>query len=67
MLKRSIMSLGGIYMLSYAKYHIKHINSPGYGLKSHSAVERVIKSVEEGFCVELIVGSPPREAIHVMS
>jgi hypothetical protein len=51
----------------YAKYHIKHINSPGYEPKSNGAVERVIKSVEEGLRIELMAGSPSQEAIHVVT
>jgi hypothetical protein len=51
----------------YSKYHIRHVTSPGYEPKSNGAVERAIKSVEEGLRVELMAGSPPQEAIHVVS
>jgi hypothetical protein len=51
----------------YAKYHIRHVNSPGYEPKSNGAVERVIKSVEEGLRIELMAGTPAQEAIHIVT
>jgi hypothetical protein len=51
----------------YAKYHIRHVNSPGYEPKSNGAVERAIKSIEEGLRIELMAGMPPQEAIHIVT
>ena len=51
----------------YAKYHIRHINSPVYEPKSNGSVERIIKSVEEGLRIELMAGTPAQEAIHIVT
>ena len=51
----------------YTKYHIVHRKSPVYEPQSNGAVERSIKSVEEGLRVELMNSIPPQEAIHIVT
>jgi hypothetical protein len=50
----------------YAKYNISHRKSPVYEPQSNGAVERVIKTIEEGLRMELNCGIPIQEAIHVV-
>jgi hypothetical protein len=50
----------------YSKYDIVHRRSPVYEPKSNGAVERVIKTIEEGLRMELSAGVPVQEAIHVV-
>jgi hypothetical protein len=42
----------------YSKYGIVHMKSPVYEPKSNGAVERVIKTIEEGLRMELKYGIP---------
>ncbi len=48
----------------YAKYNITHRRSPVYEPQSNGAVERIIKTIEEGLSMELASGVPIQEAIH---
>jgi hypothetical protein len=50
----------------YRKYHIIHRKTPVYDPQANGSVERTVKTIEEGLRIELAVGSPPQEAIHIV-
>jgi hypothetical protein len=57
----------GIMQSLYEKFNILHRKTPIYEPQSNGAVERSIKSIEEGLRIELLSGSPIQEAVHTVA